>query len=114
MKEPQIQDAVRLALGKVNDLVLWRNNVGAAQHWNGREVETVKYGLANGSADLVGVLAPSGRWVALEVKAPKGRTTDEQDRWLALVRKMGGFACVVHSVEEALAALDRARKGERE
>lgn len=114
MKEPQIQDAVRLALGKVNDLVLWRNNVGVAQHWNGREVETVKYGLANGSADLVGLLAPSGRWVALEVKAPKGRTTDEQGRWLALVRKMGGFACVVHSVEEALAALDRARTGASE
>lgn len=111
MNESQIQDAVRLALGKVTDVVMFRNNVGVAQHWNGREVEAVRYGLANGSADLVGVLAPSGRWVALEVKAPKGRTTDEQDRWLALVRKMGGFACVVHSVDEALAALDRARAG---
>lgn len=111
MKEPQIQDAVRLALGKVKDLVLWRNNVGVAQHWNGRDVEVVRYGLTNGSADLVGILAPSGRWFALEVKTPTGRLTTEQAQWLALVRKMGGFACVVTSADEALAALDRARAG---
>ncbi len=104
-------DAVRLALGADPALVLWRNNVGVAEHWNGRDVQRVRYGLAPGSADLVGALAPSGRWFALELKTADGRVTAEQETWLALVRRMGGFAAVVRSVPEALAALKRAKGG---
>lgn len=61
-----------------------------------------------------------GRFIALEVKRPaapgrsRGRTSDDQDQWLALVRRMGGFAAVVSSVDEARAALARARRGESE
>lgn len=114
MNESAIQDAVRLALGAEVDLVLWRNNVGTAEHWNGQEVQRVRYGLAPGSADLVGVLAPTGRLFALELKAAKGRATPEQVQWLALVRRMGGFAAVVRDVAEARAALVRARGGAHE
>lgn len=114
MSEAQLMDAVRLALGSAVDLVLWRNNVGVAEHWSGREAVRVRYGLAPGSADLVGALAPSGRWFALELKTATGRTTEEQEQWLSLVRRMGGFACVVRSVREARAALDRARSGASE
>lgn len=110
MKESSIQDAIRVALGTESDLVLWRNNVGQAEHWTGREVSRVRYGLAPGSADLVGVLSP-GRFFALEVKTPKGRAAEEQRLWLELVRRMGGFAAVVRSVDEARAALNRARTG---
>jgi len=95
MTEAQISDAIRLALGSDPTLVLWRNNVGIAEHWNGKSVSVVKYGLANGSADFVGVLMPAGRFVALEVKTPTGRATAEQLQWLALVRRFGGFACIV-------------------
>ena len=114
MKESAIQDAVRLALGVERDLVLWRNNVGTAEHWNGQEVQRVRYGLAPGSADLVGILAPSGRLFALELKTAKGRASDEQSQWLALVRRMGGFAAIVRDVAEARAALARARLGASE
>lgn len=107
--ETRLQDAIRLALGAEVDLVLWRNNCGTAEHWSGREVQRVRYGLAPGSADLVGILA--GRFVALEIKTPTGRATAEQEQWLDLVRRMGGFACVVRSVEEARAAIGRARSG---
>ena len=77
-----------------------------------------KYGLPKGSADIVGILTMVlegelyGIFFALEVKSGRGRTSDEQDRWLALVRRMGGFATVVRSVQEAKEALARARKGE--
>lgn len=114
MSEAELMDAVRLALGSAVDLVLWRNNVGVAEHWNGTEVQRVRYGLAAGSSDLVGVLAPQGRWFALELKTASGRVSPEQSQWLALVRLMGGFACVVRSVDEAKAALVRARGGARE
>ena len=108
MKEVQIQNAIRLAVGQLEDVVVWRNESGVAEH-HGRYV---RYGLQKGSADLIGILKPSGRFVALEVKTPKGRLREEQKLFLDLVRTMGGFACVVTSVEEALRAIDRARSGE--
>ncbi len=56
-----------------------------------------------------------GRFIALEVKRPDApRTPDHQLRFLEIVRKRGGFGCVVHSVDEALAAVGRAERGERE
>lgn len=104
-------DAVRLTLGADAGVVLFRNNVGMAEHWDGAAVVRVRYGLAPGSADLVGLLAPSGRWFALELKTPSGRVTPEQTQWLSLVRRMGGFGAVVRSVDEAKAAVVRARAG---
>lgn len=108
MSEGQIQDAIRLAMTDEPGLVMWRNNTGVAEHRGARVV----YGLAVGSADLIGCL--DGRFVALEVKSAAGRTSLEQRQWLDLVRRNGGFAAVVRSVAEAQAAIARARKGARE
>lgn len=108
MRENQIQDAIRLAVGKLPDVVVWRNESGVAEH-HGRYV---RYGLQKGSADLIGLLAPQGRLLALEVKTPRGRLSEEQKLFLELVRGMGGFACVVTSAAEALLAIDRAKAGE--
>ena len=108
MDEGATQDAIRLALSDVPDLVIWRNNTGVATHRG----QHVRYGLAPGSADLIGVLA--GRFVALEVKTATGRVAVEQTQWLALVRRYGGFAAVVRSPEDALAAIARARTGASE
>jgi len=104
--EPELQRDIRLALSRERDLVIWRNNVGVAQHGQHR----VRYGLALGSSDLIGILSP-GRFIALEVKSPRGRATEEQQLFAELVRARGGFAATVRSVEEALAAVARARGG---
>jgi len=111
VSESEIQAAIRAALGRLPDVCLWRNHVGQLTDTNGRPH---RFGLAVGSADLIGVLAPSGRLIALECKSPTGRLRPEQRDWLAVVRRFGGFACVVRSVEEALAAVERARRGEHE
>ena len=108
MTEGHIQDEIRLALSDERDLVLWRNNTGVAEHRGAR----VRYGLATGSADLIGCLA--GRFVALEVKTSTGRATPEQRLWLDLVRRHGGFAAIVRSVDDARAAIARARTGASE
>lgn len=107
MREAPILQAIRIALGRLPDLRLWRNECGVAKH-AGR---FVRYGLVRGSADLVGILGPAGRLFALEVKAPGGKLTNEQAAWLALVRRFGGFGCVAHSVDEAVSAYQRARNG---
>jgi len=112
--ESEIQHGIRIALGRVPDLRLFRNNVGVADVKGSK----VRFGLCKGSSDLIGFLRLEvdgkkiARFISLEIKTETGRTTTEQDLWLELVRAFGGFACVVRSVEDAVAAIERARKGE--
>ncbi len=109
VKESSVLRAIMLALGNVADFRVWRNNSGALQDVTGR---LVKYGLAPGSADLVGILAPTGRLVALEVKTDRrgSKQTPDQENWGRVVREMGGVYEVVRSVEEALNVLEQARR----
>jgi hypothetical protein len=128
--ESAILHDIRQALGNEPDLVLYRNQVGGFTDPDTGRV--VKFGLGEGSSDLVGMLRMRvvlygdyeddaiwfARWFVLEVKSPKGKTAkrrrEMQRLFLELVRKMGGFGCKARSVSEARAALDRARKGESE
>ena len=59
---------------------------------------------APGVSDLIGWT--QGRFVAIEVKASRGRVTDEQKAFIDLVRRSGGLAGVARSVEEATAILE--------
>jgi hypothetical protein len=114
--ESAIVVAIRLRLGEEPDLVLWRQSVAGVEVFDPKTGRSrwQHAGLPKGSSDLIGVLAPLGRFVALEAKTPRGRLTPDQKAWLALVRRFGGFATSVRSVEDALAALERARRGETE
>ena len=126
--ESALQSKIRQALAHEPGLVLWRNNSGVADY-NGTRV---RYGLVVGASDLIGMLtmecwvrAPGhdgapvtvidrlacGRFIALEVKTARGKVSKEQSMFLALVQRMGGFAAVVRSVDEARAAIARARTG---
>lgn len=127
--EGKIQGLILRAVGALPDFVVMRNANVALKYYDEREgrEKFLRGGLGDGSADLIGILSLSvlltrpdgsqvcqttGRFVALEVKKPGGRVEPEQEAWLEAVRRAGGFAAVVHSPEEALAALDRARRGE--
>ena len=111
MLEREVMHAIREAIGKDGRAVLWRNDVGAVDRTvRGRKMHT-RYGLCVGSSDLIGILKRSGRFIALEVKQAGGSTTEDQDLFLQLVRNCGGFACVVRSAEDAIAAIDRAVTG---
>lgn len=134
MNESQILAAIRKDLGREPDLVLWRLSQGGAMTRGG---QTYRAGLSvNGASDLIGMLTvdhagytevlsdefvdvtvtrrPLARFFALEVKAARGVVSKEQTLFLDLVRKRGGFAAVVRSVEDARAALERARGGASE
>lgn len=112
-RETSIQNAILLALSSAGCLV-WR--VETAGAWVGRQIhregDTVTLanarmfttGLCKGGADIIGI-APGGRFLAVEVKTDKGRTTPEQDRFLEAVRNAGGIACVARSPAEALSLL---------
>jgi len=110
MTESQLLHDVRLALGREPDLVLWRNSSGAVET-NGR---WQTFGLCKGGSDIVGILAPAGRWFCLELKSERGRLTEDQKLFAALVRRLGGFCATARTVDEARAALERARAGAKE
>lgn len=54
-----------------------------------------------GVSDILGVQKGTGRFFALEVKAPKGRLSPDQEAFLHTVKALGGLALVAYSVEDA-------------
>jgi hypothetical protein len=110
VSETYIQQQIRLALGTRPDLRLYRNNCGSLP--DPRTGRLVTFGLARGSADLIGwrtlVITPDmvGQRVAvftsLEIKTPTGRLAPAQRHWLHAVEGAGGIAGVARSVADAL------------
>lgn len=102
--EAKILNDCLIALSQ-NGCLVWRNNTGALQDKTGR---WVKFGLCNGSADIIGV-APGGKFLAVEVKAPGGKVSADQHRFIQAVRVAGGLAGVARSPDEALSIIGLAK-----
>jgi hypothetical protein len=108
--ETTLQQQIRLAVGSRSDLRLFRNQVGSLP--DPRTGRLVTFGLARGSADLIGwrtiTVTPEmvgqrlAVFTSIEVKTPTGRLRPEQQAWLGVVRSAGGVAGVVRSVDDAL------------
>jgi hypothetical protein len=89
---------------------LFRNSVGSLP--DPRTGRLVTFGLAKGSADLIGwrtvVVTPEmvGQRIAvftsLEIKTATGRLSPAQTHWIHAVRSAGGIAGVARSVPDAL------------
>jgi hypothetical protein len=60
---------------------------------------------APGVSDILGVL-PGGRLLAIEVKAPKGKVSFNQQQFIDRVNENGGLAFVAYSIEEVEAHLN--------
>lgn len=107
--ETELQQRIRLALGLRPDLRLFRNQVG--QLPDPRTGRPVQFGLARGSADLIGwrtvTITPDmvgqrlAVFTSLEIKTPTGRLTPAQHNWLGAVRGAGGIAGVARTVSDA-------------
>lgn len=114
MSETAALQEIRLALGLLPGLRLFRNNVGVLRDREGR---AVRFGLHPGSSDLIGwrtvTVTPDmigqrvAVFTALEVKAPGGthKVTAEQRQFLDIVEAAGGIAGVARSPSQALLAL---------
>ncbi len=102
MRESDIQAEVRLALGADPDLVLFRNNIGVGEVRGTK----IRFGVGGpGGADLIGLYR--GQFVAIEVKTPIARQSDEQKTFEQLVRRKGGIYVVLRSADDARAWLAR-------
>jgi hypothetical protein len=112
MNETTILQRIRLAIGRVPGLRLFRNNVGKLIS---QDCRLVSFGLHPGSADLIGwksvTITPDmvGKTVAVfasvEVKTPTGAVKTDQANWQAQVEEAGGIAIIARSEQDALAGL---------
>lgn len=86
-----------LRLLSLRGVFAWRQNQGAIPLPGGGYRKFV--GL-KGVSDILGVLPPYGRLLAVEVKRPGGRMTTDQRMFQAAVNDLGGLAVCVEAVDE--------------
>lgn len=107
-REQVLQKRIMLVLNdKDSPCRVWRNNVGVLK--DGRGIP-IRYGLSVGSADLIGLVMTTGQFLAVEIKTEKGRVSPEQKAWLETIRRMGGQAMVMRSVDEAELLVEQLKK----
>lgn len=75
--------------------------------WKDRQVVGVPgkgtFRSSNGVSDILGIY--QGRMLAVEVKMPKGRVSQDQQNFLEEVTNHGGIAMIARSVEEVIERL---------
>ena len=125
--EHEIQNEIRIAVGKEQTATLFRANVGEA--WTGtlassnlnrvviEDARRFRSGLPIGFPDLFGfrtvTVTPEmvGKKLAvsafLEVKKPGGRTSKAQEKMHAFLHEAGAVGGVARSAEEAVTLLQR-------
>lgn len=107
--ERAIEIRIRVAICAAG-VLCWKHTVETCVRCGQRP--TSRTGLGVGCADLICVVPPYGRFLAIEVKRPKTRNAkrdSHQRKWMAMVRRYGGVAGVATCEAEALALLVEAR-----
>ncbi len=68
-------------------------------HW--KQFQTL--GSPLGIADILGIY--QGKMLAIEIKAPRGKLSFHQERFLQIIREQGGIAILAYSVEDVIKGL---------
>lgn len=90
MTEANLTDKIKQYLKSVDGLFFWKEHGG-------------QFG-TTGIPDLI--VCYRGRFIALEVKTDRGKTTVLQEVTIRKIIKAGGYAKVVRSVDEVRAVID--------
>lgn len=99
-KESEIQNTI-LEWLLMHRIWAWRNNSGMMfKQYNGKSY-AVRLGL-KGSSDILGVIPPDGRFLAIEVKDHKGKVSPEQMEFLETISGKGGIAFVARTLEDVI------------
>jgi len=103
MKAPTEQDILRGCLDwlALHRIPAWRQNQGLFCDAQGRR--RLRGASASGISDIIGVLPPSGKLLAVEVKRPGKKPGQHQQDFLQWVEGAGGVGACVHSVDELAA-----------
>lgn len=104
MRESLILEKVMQYLERRGDCLAWRNNTGAIKVGD----RFLKFG-SKGSADVLGVWAPAGRFIAVETKSTKGAQSISQKKWQARFEMCGGLYVLAKTIAPLEAALGQPR-----
>lgn len=99
MHKPLEKDIQRVLLTYLRSVLGWpvvRINSGGMR----RGKSFYRFNDTAGVSDIVGLIPPSGRFLAIEVKRPGGRPTEQQRQWLDAVRAAGGVGLVVTGLDD--------------
>lgn len=104
MSENEIQNSILEWLYFV-DITAWRNNSGAVFSQKDNTFRRKSKYDKNGISDILGIL-PDGRFLAIEVKKNKScKPSKTQKDFINDIRRDGGIAICVWSVEQVKKAL---------
>ncbi|SDI40555.1 VRR-NUC domain-containing protein [Dolosicoccus paucivorans] len=95
--EAHIQSEILLALSKRGHR-LWRTNAGKVRTIQGHIIKL----MPEGFPDTCGFRKSDGKFIAIEVKTPKGRLSPAQKRFAKFAEKQPIIYGVARSVEEAI------------
>jgi len=96
MREIEIQNSILDYLNRVPGCFAWTNHTHGIMK-DGRFRRRGGFEIVGGS-DILGVYM--GRFLAFEVKTPRGRATPAQLAFLDKVTRCGGIAAIVRSIDE--------------
>ena len=103
MTEKEIQNDIIRHLSARADLRLFRQQVGVAVPISQCCPQCRRYAIrfgVPGMADLIGIQGPQGRYIAVEVKSPTGRQSEEQKTFQTVVTSLGGLYVVARGIDD--------------
>ena len=107
MKLKSIQS--RISEAEITKQIRQYLNLKGIFHW--KQFQTL--GSKAGVSDIIGIL-PDGRFLAIEVKIPRGRVSPYQQEFLDQITKSNGIAIIARSVDDVIEVIDKyleTRKG---
>ena len=123
MKEHDLQKQIFYKYGSLAWLRLWRNNTGKSVGLSlvmkaKREgimpafLPVTSYGTP-GMPDILGIMAPTGRFIAIETKSSTGKQTQEQRLWDRMIISLGGIYILARSIEDVDNVLLRGKSNQQ-
>ena len=112
MEHEKIVRETLLAVGRLPFFRCWRNETGVALTFS-EPHRPFAYGV-KGSGDILGILAPSGRFVSLEIKSGNATQRESQKNFEAMTIRMGGLYFLVRNANEALSFITHAHARDTE
>ena len=92
----QIEQSIQRA---ILEYLRWRG-IPCYKHQNAGIYRDGRYipSHTRGVSDIIGLLPPTGRFLAIEVKRPGGKPTQEQQQFIDTINENGGVGFVAQSV----------------
>lgn len=103
--EKDIQRQILEYLAYQPDIYAWRNNAGMILKEHKGKTRAINLGEA-GLPDILGVIAPEGRLLGIEVKRPGREPTKLQQGKIEELRQRGALVFVATSVEDVIEHLE--------